>query len=108
MRVEFPSGTDSINGELYTPEGEGSYPGVVIIPDVYGLSQLYSDFALKFAESGFMGLVLDPYSRGEAPDLSSLEAVWKFLREFSTPQVLGDVQAAVDYLADLPATASIN
>ena len=105
MRVSFENAGQRIPGELALPEGEGPHPGVVLIPDVGGLSELYEEFAARLAGAGLVALALDKYSRGEEPDLSSLETTLKFLRELPDPQVLGDVQAAIDYLAARPETA---
>ncbi len=99
MRIRFPNGPDRIEGELQLPSGPGPHPGVVLIPDVGGLSELYVDFARKLADSGLAALALNLYSRGEKPDLSSLDAIFKFLRELPDRQVLSDVQAALDHLA---------
>ena len=104
MRVRFPNGPDQIEGELVLPPTEGSHPGIVLIPDVGGLSELYVGFAQQMAQAGFAALALNPYSRGEQPDLSNLEAILKFLAELPDRQVLSDVQAALDYLAARPET----
>ena len=104
MRIRFPNGPDRIEAELQLPPGAGPSPGVVVIPDVGGLSELYVSFARKLAESGFAALALNLYSRGEQPDLSSLETSFKFLRELPDRQVLSDVQAALDHLAQRPET----
>ena len=104
MRVRFPNGPDQIEGELVLPPTEGSHPGIVLIPDVGGLSELYVGFAQRLAQAGFAALALNPYSRGEQPDLSNLEAIFKFLAELPDRQVLSDVQAALDYLTARPET----
>ena len=104
MRIRFPNGADQIEGELQLPSGPGPCPAVVLIPDVGGLSELYLGFARKLADSGLAALALNLYSRGEQPDLSSLDTIFKFLRELPDPQVLSDVQAALDHLAQRPET----
>ena len=104
MRVQFPSGPDPIEGELQLPPRKGPHPGVILIPDVGGLSELYLGFARRLADSGLAALALNIYSRGEQPDLSSLESIFKFLRELPDRQVLGDVQAALDHLGARPET----
>ena len=104
MRIRFPNGADQIEGELQLPSGPGPHPAVVLIPDVGGLSELYVGFARKLADSGLAALALNLYSRGEQPDLSSLDTIFKFLRELPDPQVLSDVQAALDHLAQRPET----
>ena len=99
MRVEFPSGGDRIGGALYAPESSGPHPGVVIVPDVWGLYDHYHDVARRVAANGFVALALDLYSREGAPDLPDMDAVFRFMKELPDRRVLQDIQAAIDALA---------
>lgn len=83
-------------------ETTGAKPGLVILPDVFGLSDHYRDVARRFAAEGCVALVLDPYSREGTPKLADMEAVFRWMSELPDERVLGDVRAAVDYLLALP------
>lgn len=98
MNVSFRSGTDTINGALYLPDGGGPAPGVVVVPDVRGLYDHYHDVARRLADAGYAALAVDLYSRGDQPDTSSLETTFKFMRELPDRRVLADLQAAIDHL----------
>jgi len=91
--------TAAIPGHL-APASKGSdAPGLVLIPDVHGLSDLYREIGARFAERGFETLVVDLYSREGAPKLASPAEAMKWIATLPDPRILGDLQAAVDHLA---------
>ncbi|MCP4002980.1 MAG: dienelactone hydrolase family protein [bacterium] len=98
MIVEFPSGRDSIRGAFYGPEHARPVPGVVVIPDVRGLYEQYHDVAKRLAAAGYAALALDLYTRGDQPDISGPESIFKFMRELPDERVLADIQAGIDFL----------
>jgi carboxymethylenebutenolidase len=85
-------------GHLACPEG-GTCPGVVMIPDVWGLSDLYRTLAQRLAREGFAVLAVDLYRR--LPEVK-IGDPGRWIRGLADPEVLADVQAAVDRLADGP------
>jgi len=89
-------------GYWATPE-EGSRPGVVLVPDVWGLSKVYRDLAGRLAGEGFAVLVVDPYRKTGAPQLEDVESALRWIRELPDPVVLETLQEAVDALAAHPA-----
>jgi carboxymethylenebutenolidase len=74
-------------------------PGVVMIHDVWGLSDHTRDLARRLASEGFSVLAADLYRR-EAEVSISDPGAW--IRGLSDPQVIADLQAAVDHLAVHP------
>jgi carboxymethylenebutenolidase len=105
MNVEFRSGDDRIGGALYLPDAPGPHAGVVVIPDVRGLYEHYHEVARSIASEGFAALALDIYAREGPPELADMAAVNRWIAELPDPRVLGDVQAAIDYLALRPEVA---
>jgi carboxymethylenebutenolidase len=79
-------------------------PGVVIIPDVWGVSDLYRRLAQRLAQEGFAALVVDQYryTGREGLDASS---VMPFIAQLSDPLVLRAVQEAIEALAASPDVA---
>jgi carboxymethylenebutenolidase len=80
------------------PEHGRALPGLVVIPDVRGLTDHYRDIARRFAAEGFFALAVDLYSREGAPDLPDMPAVFAWIRQLPDPRVLADLGAAVQYL----------
>src|SRR5690349_15491656 len=81
-------------GFLAQPDA-GPVPGVVIIPDVWGLSDHQRDIARRLAADGFAALAIDPYrktGKGEITD------PFAWIRTLSDPVILETVQEAIDAL----------
>jgi carboxymethylenebutenolidase len=93
-------------GEGFLAEpGDGPRPGVVVIPDVWGLSDHTRDIAGRLAEAGFAALALDVYRKTGRRELADPAAAMAWIRELSDPLVLETVQEGVDALAQNPAVA---
>ena len=82
------------------PSGVG--PGIVLVPDVRGLSDHYRDVARRFAAEGFVTLAIDLYSREGAPDLADMDAILRWMAALSDARVLGDLTAAARHLRERP------
>jgi len=80
------------------PAARSALPGLVVIPDVRGLTDHYRDIARRCANEGFFALAVDLYSREGAPDLPDMAAVFAWIRQLPDPRVLADLGAAVRYL----------
>jgi carboxymethylenebutenolidase len=98
--------SDLVTGELelgyLAHRADRVQPGVVVIHDVWGLSEHYRDLARRLAGEGFAALAVDLYRRTPQPVITD-PGGW--IRELSDPQLIGDVQAAVDLHAAHPAVA---
>jgi len=81
---------------------DASRPGVVIIPDVWGVSDLYRRIAQRLAEEGFATLVVDQYRYTGREGLSAETAI-SFIQGLDDRSVLRAVQEAIDALAASPA-----
>jgi len=94
-------------GILAHPEGAETapVPGVVLVPDVWGLSDLYRDFARRLASEGLAVLAVDLYRREGRPALSGPADAVAFCKRWPDGPVLEDVQAAIDRLGAHPAAA---
>ena len=86
-------------GYLIRP-AHGTHPGVVMIHDVWGLSDHTRDMARRLAEEGFVVLAVDLYRREPV----EIRDPGSHMRGLSDPAVLEDVQAAVDALVARPET----
>ncbi len=82
-------------GHLVHPDA-GTHPGVVMVHDVWGLSDHTRDLATRLAGEGFCVLAIDLYRRESEVSISDPGA---WIRGLSDPEVVGDLQAGVDFLA---------
>ena len=74
----------------------GPSPSLVMIHDVWGLTEHARDFACRFAREGFGVLALDLYRNQDKFEITN---PGEWMRGLSDPDVLRDVQAGVDFLA---------
>jgi len=98
------SGEEHPFGFLALP-GERPCPGVVMIPDVWGLSDHYRELALRLAADDFAVLAIDPYRKTGSPQLTDVASAMAWIRGLSDPLVQETVQEAVDAMLLHPAMA---
>src|SRR6266567_259569 len=60
-QVTYKSGDDTVHGLLYTPEGKGPFPGIIVIHEWWGLNDWVKEQASKLADQGYAALALDLY-----------------------------------------------
>jgi carboxymethylenebutenolidase len=100
--VTYPRAGDVLRAYAAWPEGAGPFPGLIVVPDVRGLSEHYRDVARRFASEGFVALAVDLYSREGAPELTTLDEITRWIRALPDTRVLSDLGAAVAHLARSP------
>jgi carboxymethylenebutenolidase len=61
-----PGGSQPLHGYLATPDGEGPWPGVVLIHEAFGLDENMRGHADRLAKAGCLTLAPDLYSQGGA------------------------------------------
>lgn len=62
--VSFQSGDESLEAYLARPDGDGSFPGVVVIHEALGLSDNIKNIADHFANEGYAALAVDLFAKG--------------------------------------------
>lgn len=91
-------------GYLAAP-GEGTHPGVVVLPDVWGLSDHTRDIARRLAGEGFAALALDIYRKTGFRELAGPEEAQAWIRELPDPRVIETIQEGIDHLSASEAAA---
>src|SRR5436309_9575445 len=90
------------------PEAKGKATAVVVIHEIFGLSDWVRGLTDQLAEAGYIAIAPDLLS-GAAPggggtaELGSGDAVRKAISSLAPDQVTADLNAVVDYVAKLPA-----
>jgi carboxymethylenebutenolidase len=80
-------------------------PGVVMIHDVWGLSDHTRSLAARLARDGFSVLALDLYRKTGQPRISDPASAMAWIRELPDPLVLETLQEGIDFLGGHPSTA---
>ena len=60
--VTIPSGNSTFEGYLARPEGNGPFPAVVVIHEIFGLNDNIKDIARRFAAEGYAALAVDLFA----------------------------------------------
>ena len=97
--VSYKSGDETVQGVLYTPEGKGSFPALVVIHEWWGLNDWVKEQASKLADQGYVALAVDLY-RGKVA--TSPDMAHELMRGVPEDRAARDLNAAVDYLKSLP------
>jgi len=85
-RISFEGESREMEGYLALPEGEGPFPALIVIQEIWGLVDHIKDVARRFANEGYVALAPDLYT-GEWHQVMSPERIaagMAFLR--SAPQ----------------------
>lgn len=91
MRIELPSGTAA---ELVLPEGPDASRGLVLLPDIMGLRELFDDHVARLcAATGWAVASPEPFP-GHTD--ATLEERFDLLADMDDDRVLGDAVAAAD------------
>jgi carboxymethylenebutenolidase len=72
--VRFTGGDREMEGYLALPEGEGTFPAVIVIQEIWGLVDHIRDVARRFANEGYVALAPDLYT-GEWREVMSPERI---------------------------------
>ena len=105
--VRFPGhGGDAVGGFLARPEGAGPWPALVVVHEIFGLSDHIRDVARRFAAEGFVALAPDLWERDRGKGFPEGETDLLRLRAFveSIPdeRMTGDLSAAARFLRHRP------
>jgi carboxymethylenebutenolidase len=106
--VKVKQGTREVQSFIVYPEVKDKAPAVVLIHEIFGLSDWVRSVADQLAEAGYIAIAPDLLS-GMAPggggtsEFSGQDAVVKAISSLPPDQVTADLNAAVDYASKLPA-----
>ena len=97
IRIETPDGP--INALLSVPDGQGPWPGVVVVHDAFGYGPDNEATSARIAAAGFVAITPNMYSRG-----GRARCVTRVFRELLSQRgrALDDILAARDHVQSLP------
>ncbi len=97
--VSYASGDETVKGVLFTPEGKGPFPALVVIHEWWGLNDWVKDQASKLADQGYVTLAIDLY-RGKVA--TTPEMAHEIMRGVPEDRANRDLHAAVVFLQSQP------
>ena len=97
--VSYKSGTETVHGILYAPDGKGPFPGIIVIHEWWGLNDWVKEQASKLADQGYVTLAIDLY-RGKVA--TTPNEAHEFMGGVPQDRAGRDLQAAFTYLQSQP------
>jgi len=97
--VSYKSGEETVQGIVYSPEGKGPFPGIVVIHEWWGLNDWVKEQAAKLSDLGYVTLAIDLY-RGKVA--TTPEEAHEIMRGLPEDRAKRDLHAAVEFLKSQP------
>lgn len=105
------NGDLEIAAYLAEPVGEGAFPGVIVIQEIFGVNDHIRDVTRRIAALGYVAIAPAIYQR-QAPGFEvgysdeDLKLGRKYKEQTKASELLSDVQATIDYLKSLDSVNS--
>jgi carboxymethylenebutenolidase len=96
--VSYKSGDETVQAILYTPEGKGPFPGIVVVHEWWGLNDWIKEQGSKLADQGYVTLAIDLY-RGKVA--TTPEQAHEIMR-IPEDRAKRDLHAAIVFLQAQP------
>ncbi|HEY9232847.1 MAG TPA: alpha/beta fold hydrolase, partial [Blastocatellia bacterium] len=106
--VQVKQGSRTVNAFIVYPEVKKKATAVVVIHEIFGLSDWVRGVADQLAEAGYIAIAPDLLSGmgpqgGGSSEFTDRNAVTQAVMKLPADQVTADLQAVADYVAKLPA-----
>src|ERR1051325_8991187 len=106
--VDVKQGSRTVKAFIVYPEVKGKATAVVVIHEIFGLSDWVRGVADQLAEAGYIAIAPDLLSGmgpqgGGSSEFADRGAVTQAVQKLPPDQVTADLQAVGDYVAKLPA-----
>ena len=99
--VSFSSGKSTLEAYLATPEGDGPFPAMVVIHEIFGLNDNICDIVRRFANEGYAALAVDLFA-----GRNRMVCMFRFMGGMFTNslnhQGIKDLKAALTFLTQQP------
>lgn len=97
--VEFKTNGETARGYLARPDGDGPFPGVIVVQEWWGLDDHIKDVARRFAAEGFAAFAPDLYHGKitKEPDEAG-----KLMMALDMPKASKELAAAAEHLSQQP------
>jgi carboxymethylenebutenolidase len=93
---------DLIHAYVARPEGDGPFPGVVLVHHMPGWDELYQEFTRRFASHGYVAICPDLYCRFGHGTPDDVTATVRAQGGVADDSVVADCGAALKWLKSLP------
>ena len=99
--TSFQSGSRQLEGYMARPEGDGPFPGIVIIHELFGLNENMKDISRRFAAQGYVALAVDLFA-GRNRAVCLFRVMAGLLLNSLHNSGIQDLKAALTFLSEQP------
>jgi carboxymethylenebutenolidase len=97
----------NVSAYLAMPAESGQFPGIIVLQEIFGVNTHIRSVVERIASMGYVAIapaLLDRVAPGFEAGYTSadIELGRSYAQQTSAPQLLADIQAAIDYLKTLP------
>lgn len=103
--VSFPAGSRQVEGYLVRPEGDGPFPGVVVIHEAGGLNENIKEIAHRFADQGYVALAVDLFA-GRNRAICMFRFMGQLMLSPLNNSSIQHLKAALTYVTEQPGVDS--
>jgi carboxymethylenebutenolidase len=103
--VAYARGSDSIRAYVAYPERKDRAPAVIVIHEVYGLTEWEPTVADRLAKSGYVAIVPDLLSSKFGRSPATADSGRKLIGQLEPDRITADLDATVRWLQAQPAVA---
>ena len=106
-QVSIKNNQLEIDSYLAMPQTDGTFPGVVVVQEIFGVNDHIRDITRRFAHQGYVAIAPAIYQR-QAPGFEtgytpeSIKIGREYKNQTKASELLSDIQATIDYLYALP------
>jgi carboxymethylenebutenolidase len=105
--VQLSQDNLQIAAYLAQPQAPGSYPGIVVLQEIFGVNSHIREVTERIAKLGYVAIAPALFQR-QAPGFETgytpqdIEIGRDYAMQTQASELLGDIQSAIDYLKSLP------
>ena len=105
--ITIPNGDLQIAAYLAQPAAAGEFPAVIVIQEIFGVNSHIREVTERIAKEGYVAIAPAIYQR-QAPGFEtgytpeSIKIGREYKEKTTASELIGDIQAAIDYLKTLP------
>jgi carboxymethylenebutenolidase len=96
-----------IQAYLAQPQEPGSYPGVIVLQEIFGVNAHIREVTERIAKEGYVAIapaiferIASGFETGYTPE--AIETGRNYAMQTKASELLSDIQTAIDYLKSLP------
>ncbi len=105
ISIPRPGKTGSLEGHFAQPAGDGPFPGLIVIHEIFGLNDNIRNIANRFAEAGYAALAVDLFAHRDKR-LCMMQAFYGSLVSPFKNGMLTDLGDTMKFLGEQPGVDS--